>query len=179
MVCKMIGKMRRVRIWGWFCYNLRSHRSPTFEPVAPGGDLTLAPTPNRRGTAAHAPIPRPRFNMPDAPCGRPEAIDPINQAGQHKGADKIVNMLTVMFIDEDCAAGQANTTPIHKLGIKLNLPKAYKGQPDQMVFENWLSLLLGFFRIHQLDVLNKAQDCACLEILGQLLKEGTHTYFQE
>ena len=21
MVCKMIGKMRRVRIWGWFCYN--------------------------------------------------------------------------------------------------------------------------------------------------------------
>ena len=20
MVCKMIGKIRRVRIWGWFCY---------------------------------------------------------------------------------------------------------------------------------------------------------------
>ena len=20
MICKMIGKMRRVQIWGWFCY---------------------------------------------------------------------------------------------------------------------------------------------------------------
>ena len=22
MICKMIGKMRRVRIWGWFCYSV-------------------------------------------------------------------------------------------------------------------------------------------------------------
>ena len=88
-------------------------------------------------------------------------------------------MLTVVFIDEDRAAGQANTTPIHKLGIKSNLPKAYEGQPDQTAFENWLSLLLGFFRIHQLDVLNKAQDRARLKILGQSLKEGAHTYFRE
>ena len=57
---------------------LHSHRSPTFNPVAPGGDLMLAPTPNQRGTAVHAPIPRPRFNMPDALRGRLEAIDPIN-----------------------------------------------------------------------------------------------------
>ena len=88
-------------------------------------------------------------------------------------------MLSVVFIDEDQAAGQLNTTPIHKLGIKLSLPKAYEGQPDQTAFENWLSLLLRFFRIHQLDILNEAQDHARLEILGQSLKEGAHTYFQE
>src|SRR5258706_10127811 len=88
-------------------------------------------------------------------------------------------MLTVAFIDKDRAAGRSNTTPIHKLGIKSSLPKAYKGQPDQTAFKNWLSLLLGFFRIHQLDVLNEAQDRAHLEILGQSLKEGAHTYFRE
>ncbi len=104
---------------------------------------------------------------------------PINRAGQRDGADKIINMLTVAFINKDQAAGRANTTPIHKLGIKSSLPKAYEGQPDQTTFENWLSLLLRFFRIHQLDMLNKAQDRTRLEILGQSLKEGTHTYFQE
>ena len=59
------------------------------------------------------------------------------------------------------------------------LLKAYEGQPEQMMFESWLSLLLGFLRIHQLDVLNEVQDRACLEILGQALKEGAHLYFQE
>ncbi len=158
---------------------LCAQRSLTFEPVAPGGDLTLAQAQNHRGMAAQAPAPRPQFNPPDAARGRPEVADPINRAGRRDSADKIVNMLTVAFIDKDRAAGRANTTPIHKLGIKSSLPKAYEGQPDQTAFENWLSLLLRFFRIHQLDVLNEAQDRARLEILGQSLKEGAHTYFQE
>ena len=158
---------------------LRPHRSPTFEPVAPGGDLTPGRTPNRGGAAAHTPAPMPLFNVPGTPRGRPEATDPISRTVRRDGADKIVNMLTVAFIDEDRAAGRANTTPIHKLGIKASLPKAYEGQPDQTAFENWLSLLLGFFRIHQLDVLNDAQDRARIEILGQSLKEGALTYFRE
>jgi len=127
----------------------------------------------------HAPAPMPQFNTPGTPRVRPELVDPINWTAQHEGPNKIVNMLTVTFIDKDWAAGQANMTPIHKLGIKASLPKSYEGQPDQMAFENWLALLLGFFRIHQLDILNEAQDHAHVEILGQVLSEGTLTYFQE
>jgi hypothetical protein len=75
-------------------------------------------------------------------------------------------MLSVAFISEAQAAGHVDTVPLHKLGINSPLPKVYEGQPDQTNFENWLSLLLGFFRIHQLDVLNEVQDCVHLEILG-------------
>jgi hypothetical protein len=88
-------------------------------------------------------------------------------------------MLSVAFVNEAQAAGCIDTVPLHKLGIKSSLPKQYKGQPDQMSFENWLSLLLGFFRIHQLDVLNEVQDHAHLEILGQSLKDNAHTFFRE
>ena len=42
-----------------------------------------------------------------------------------------------------------------------------------------LTLLLGFFRIYQLDVLDQAQDRARLEILGQALGGSAHTYFRE
>ena len=48
-----------------------------------------------------------------------------------------------------------------------------------MLFEDWLSLLLGFFRTHHLDVLNEAQDCAHLKILGQALEGHPHIYFWE
>ena len=89
-------------------------------------------------------------------------------------------MLRSSFIDEATAAGRmGHTIPVHKLGIKTGLPKCYKGEPDPTVFENWLSLLLGFFRIHQLDVLNEGQDRTHLEILGQALKEKAHTFFRE
>ena len=162
---------------------LRAHRSPTFEPVAPGGNMTPAQTPNRQRAATPAPAPLPQFNVQNTRRGRPESVDPPtgvhNRLGRRIGTDKIVNMLSVAFIDEDQAAGRVNTVPLHKLGIKSTLPKAYEGQPDQTTFESWLSLLLGFFRIHQLDVLNEVQDRARLEILGQALKEGAHLYFQE
>ena len=46
-------------------------------------------------------------------------------------------------------------------------------------FSPWLSLLPGFFRIPQLDVINEVQDRARLEILGQALKDSTQTYFRE
>ena len=88
-------------------------------------------------------------------------------------------MLSVAFMNEAQAAGRVDTVPLHKLGIKAALPKPYEGQPDQTSFENWLSLLLGFFRIHQLDVLSEAQDRARLEILGQALKDKAHTFFRE
>src|SRR5258706_10060381 len=163
----------------WVPEYLRAHRSLTFDPVVPGGDLTPAQNPNRRRAAAHAPAPMPQFNTPGTPRVCPESADPINWNAQHEVPNKIVNMLTVAFIDKDWAAGQANTMPIHKLGIKASLPKSYEGQPDQTAFENWLALLLGFFRIHQLDVLNEAQDRARVEILGQSLGEGALTYFWE
>ena len=118
----------------------------------------------------------PLFNTYRTPCGCPESIEPINWTAQHDSADKIVDMLRVAFIDKDWAAGRVNTTLIHKLGIKASLPTAYEGQPDQTAFENWLSLLPRFFSIHQLDILNEAQDCTCLKILGQSLKEGVLTY---
>jgi len=60
---------------------LHAQRSPTFEPVAPGGDLMPAQAQNRRGMEAQAPTPRPQFNPPDAACGHPEVADPINWAG--------------------------------------------------------------------------------------------------
>jgi hypothetical protein len=89
-------------------------------------------------------------------------------------------MLASSFIDEATAAGRmGHTVPVHKLGIKTGLPKCYEGDPEPVTFENWLSLLLGFFRIHQLDVLNEGQDRTRLEILGQALAGKAHTYFRE
>jgi hypothetical protein len=162
---------------------LRLHRSPTFEPVAPGGNLTPAQTPNRRGAPAPAPAPTPQVNTPGRRCECTQPIDfhdgGHNRLGCCDGTDKITNMLSIAFINEAQAAGHVDTVPLHKLGIKSPLPKAYEGQPDQTNFENWLSLLLGFFRIHQLDVLNEVQDRARLEILGQSLKDNAHTYFWE
>ena len=89
-------------------------------------------------------------------------------------------MLECSFIDEATAAGRmGHTVPVHKLGIKTSLPKCYEGDSDPVAFENWISLLLGFFRIHQLDVLNEGQDRTRLEILGQALAGKAHTYFRE
>ena len=68
-------------------------------------------------------------------------------------------MLAIAFFNEAQAAGCVDTIPAHKLGIKSPLPKPYKGEPDQMLFKNWWSLLLGFFRIYHLDILTEAQDC--------------------
>jgi hypothetical protein len=160
---------------------LRSRRSPTFEPVASGGNLTPARTPHQRGAAA--PAPALQGNTPGRRRERAQSIDfqggGHNRLGRRDGTDKITNMLSVAFISEAQVADRVDTVPIHKLGIKSPLPKAYEGQPDQTSFENWLSLLLGFFRIHQLDVLNEVQDRARIEILGQSLKDNAHTYFRE
>ena len=91
-----------------------------------------------------------------------------------------MDMLESSFINKVTAAGcMGHTVPVHKLGIKTGLPKCYEGDPDPVAFENWVSLLLGFFRIHQLDVLNKGQDRTHLEILGQALSGKAHTYFRE
>jgi hypothetical protein len=161
---------------------LRTHRAPTFEPVTPGGNMAPQ-TPNRRGAAAPAPAPMPAFDIPVRPRNRVESIGSHNEGhnrpARREAVDKITNMLSVAFVSEAQAAGRVDTVPLHKLGIKAALPKAYEGQSDQTSFENWLSLLLGFFRIHQLDVLNEIQDRARLEILGQVLKDSAHTYFRE
>ena len=162
---------------------LRPHRYPTFEPVTPGGDLAPSQARPQRGDtpaipALVLPPPGPNFlSSRPASIGSPQR-DPTRH-GRRIGIDKITNMLSVAFISDTQAANRAETTPLHKLGIKSPLPKPYEGQPDQTAFENWLSLLLGFFRIYQLDVLNEAQDCARLEILGQSLSGNAHTYFRE
>ena len=162
---------------------LRTRRAPTFEPVTPGGNLTPPRAKTRKGAATAAPAPPPQFGTPLRQRGRTESIELRNEgqnrAVRRENPDKITNMLSVVFISEEQAAARAETVPLHKLGIKSSLPKAYEGQPDQTVFENWLSLLLGFFRIHQLDVLNEVQDRARLEILGQPLKDNAHTFFRE
>ena len=88
-------------------------------------------------------------------------------------------MLSVALISEAQAAIRVDTIPLHRIGIKSLLPVPYRGQPDQTLFEDWLSLLFGFFRTHRLDVLNEAQDRACLEILGQALEGHPHIYFWE
>ena len=88
---------------------------------------------------------------------------------QGNNLDKIMNMLSVAFVDELQANTRVNIVPIHKLGIKQDLPKLYEGQPDQTSFQSWLAFLLGYFRMHQLDVLTEVQETTCLEILGQSL----------
>ena len=60
-----------------------------------------------------------------------------------------MHMLACSFIDEATAAGRmGHTVPVHKLSIKTSLPKGYEGNSDPVAFENWISLLLGFFWIH-------------------------------
>ena len=118
------------------------------------------------------------FTTPETQRRSTASVDPPTP-GRRDGTDKIVDMLSVAFIDEAQAAGRVNPVPIHKLGIKFTLPEAYEGRPDHTTFENWLFLLLGFFRIHQLDILNEVQDRARLEILGQASKDRAQTYFRE
>ena len=162
---------------------LRTNRAPTFEPVTPGGHRTPAGASVRGAAAAMAPPPVPRFNTPTRPRQRAGPIDPhdggVNRPARRGITDKIVNMLSVTFITQEQAAERADTIPAHKLGIKSPLPKPYEGEQDQTLFENWLSLLLGYFRIHHLDVLNESQDRTRVEILGQALKDKAHTYYRE
>jgi hypothetical protein len=64
----------------------------------------------------------------------------------------------VVSIEEPTAAGRmGHTARVHKLGIKTGLPKCYKGEPNPTLFKNWLSLLLGFSRNHQLESETKAR----------------------
>ena len=88
-------------------------------------------------------------------------------------------MLSAAFISEAQAVVRVDTLPLYKLEITSLLPGPYGGQPDPTPFENWLSRLLRFFRTHRLDVLNEAQDCARLKILGQALEGRPHVYFWE
>ena len=138
-----------------------THRLHKFEPLAPGARIynDQQDRPRNRGHrhditpplhACSPPIGRPGPQVP-LPCApRPDRL----RAGcpnKHLCADKVVNMLRSSFIDESTAAGRmGHTILVHKLGIKTRLPKCYEGEPDPTVFKNWLSLLLGFFRIHQL-----------------------------
>jgi hypothetical protein len=175
---------------------MNSQQSCMFEPLAPGACI-YNDKPDRacrRGRSRSA-SPLFRARTPPVRCAVPRVPPPMAAArtlasiGSCGGpnarlradhGDKVTNMLRSSFIDEATAAGRrGHTIPVHKLGIKTGLPKGYKGDPDLTVFKNWLSLLLGFFRIHQLDVLNEGQDRTHLEILGQALKEKAHTYFRE
>ena len=168
---------------------MNNRRSRTFEPLAPGARIydNDLDRPHRRGRLRSvSPLFRartPPVPPPMAPMRAPASIGSRGGPNAHLRADhgdKITNMLRSSFIDEATAAGRrGHTIPVHKLGIKTGLPKGYEGDPDPTVFENWLSLLLGFFRIHQLDVLNEGQDRTRLEIMGQALKDKAQLYFRE
>ena len=147
-------------------------------------------TPGRSPIASHAQPHRaaalalaPRFNTPAGQREYARSIGLHNgghtRPAQHKHPDKIINMLSVALISEAQAAVRVDTIPLHKLGVKSLLPAPYRGQPDPTSLENWLSRLLGFFRIHHLDVLNEAQDRTRLEILGRALKGSPRIYFWE
>ena len=71
-----------------------------------------------------------------------------NRPALRKHPDKITDMLSVALISEAQATIRVDTIPLHRIGIKLLLPVPYRGQPDQTLFEDWLSLLLRFFRTH-------------------------------
>ena len=159
---------------------LRAHRAPTFEPVTPGRS-SMAPRPPALRAATLAPAPR--F---DTPARQSEYAGSIglhsggrNRPAQRKHPDRVTNMLSAAFISKAQAAVRVNTLPLYKLGIRPSLPTPYGGQPDPTSFENWLSRLLGFFRIHHLDVLNEAQDRTRLEVLGRALKGSPRIYFWE
>src|SRR5258708_657640 len=145
--------------------------SHTFEPLTPGACI-FAGEPDRAHchSCSHSTSPLlcfqrppmrnavPRVPPPAVPVHTPVSVSLCRGLNGHLHADhgdKVMNMLQSSFIDEITAEGhRGHTVPVHKLGIKTGLPKCYEGEPDPMVFENWLSLLLGFFWIHQLDVLN-------------------------
>ena len=127
--------------------------------------------------------PLPHFNAPVKQYEHAGSIDlhngGHNRPAQCKHPDRVTNMLSAAFISEAQATVHVDTLPLYKLGIKLSLPAPYGGQPDPTSFENWLSRILGFFRIHHLDMLNKAQDRTHLEVLGRALKGSPLIYFWE
>ena len=159
---------------------LRAHRAPTFEPVTPGRSHAGPYAPAHRAAVL---APASRLNTP---ARQREYAGSIglhngghNRPAQRKHPDRVTNMLSAAFTSEAQVAVRIDTLPLYKSGIKSLLPAPYGGQPDPTSFENWLSHLLGFFRTHQLVVLNEAQDRARLEILGQALEGRPHVYFWE
>ena len=162
---------------------LRDHRAPTFEPVTPGGNPTSPHSSARSAAAAAILAPTPHCNALVRQCEPEGSIDlhngGHNRPAQRKHPDRVTNMLSAAFISKAQAAVRVDTLPLYKLGIKSLLPAPYGGQPDPTLFENWLSRLLGFFRIHHLDVLNEAQDRTRLEVLGRALKGSPRIYFWE
>ena len=162
---------------------LRAHRAPTLEPVTPGGNPTFPCSPARRGAAAATPAPLPHFGAPFRQCEHAGSIN-LHSGGHNRPAlrkhpDEITEMLSVALISEAQTAIHVDTIPLRRIGIKSLLPAPYRGHPDQTLFEDWLSLLLGFLRTHPLGVISEAQNRARLEILGQALEDRPHIYFWE
>ena len=65
-----------------------------------------------------------------------------------------------------------------KMGIKLEMPAPYSGSSDLMVFEEWLTQLLAWLTIQQLDVLEPGQNSIQLNILSLALKDRALTFFK-
>jgi hypothetical protein len=61
-------------------------------------------------------------------------------------------MLDRVFVNPDIAQEQSEAYA-GKMGVKVPMPKPYNGSAqDLVVFENWLSQLLGWLQLNHMDV---------------------------
>jgi Zinc knuckle len=94
------------------------------------------------------------------------------------GEDSISFALKQVFVTKQTAALQPERMPLGKMGIKIEAPAPYSGSSDLSVFEEWLTQLLAWLQIQQLDVLESSQNSLRLNILSLTLKERALSFFK-
>src|ERR1700689_360576 len=76
-----------------------------------------------------------------------------NRVFTQGGEDNVSFALKQAFVTKQTAALRPERMPLGKMGIKIEAPAPYSGSSDLSVFEEWLTQLLAWLQIQQLDVL--------------------------
>ena len=92
--------------------------------------------------------------------------------------DNVVRMLRKAFITEEEAARRGDTVNLSKLGVKLHAPNTYDGKGDPVAFENWLTKVLGWLTMMNLNVKSPEMNQVRIHMLSQLLDGKALIYYQ-
>ena len=93
--------------------------------------------------------------------------------------DNIVRMLRKAFVSEEEAARRSEMVNLSRLGVKLPAPESYDGKGDPIVFENWLTKVLGWFNMMNLNAKTPEMNQLRVQMLSQLLTGKALTYYKQ
>jgi hypothetical protein len=106
-----------------------------------------------------------------------EASIPLSGFRARNFNDNITKMLDQAFVTPEYTACRGESLLLTKMGVKIPLPGVYSGSKDVEEFENWLAKLIGWFQMHQLDVLVPEMNIVRVQLLSQSLDGKAITYY--